>query len=709
MRNRLQVELCNQRYVQLRTSKKQDRTPAMKPDMATSPDIESTYRSLCERLSDFERLRKPVWVFDTDLSRVVWCNHSSLEVWQADSMSELLSRDMGADMSASVANRLKQYQTDFVRTEGCQFREVWTVYPNNEPITFEVVYSGITLADGRMAMFCEALAEPSDDAESIRSAEALLHTSVMISLYAATGESLYRNPAARAVSSSHSNTLQEHFNDSSILKMLESSKADEINTVASVSCLQGIKWHDITARRCLDASSGKYAWLISEVDVSKLKATEERAQFLAEHDLLTKLPNRNYVTIAFENRIEQLLAKNSHGAVVFLDLDRFKDINDSLGHAAGDELLVTVAKRLISLVPDDNAVARLGGDEFLVILTGFADREELELTLAKLQAGLSDPVTISGREMQITPSIGVSLFPENGRKIDELMRRADLAMYHAKDAGRDNYAFFHQDFSDALESRINLDSELIVALEEDQFVTFFQPRVDVDTNAINGAEGLVRWMHPTKGMVSPATFIPACESSGLIAPLGKRVLAHSVCAQREWASKGYDLRVSVNLSPQQFVEENMVDEIIQIVEQNQGNPESIEFEITESVLLGNDQTTIDKLHALVDYGFRIAIDDFGTGYSNLAYLHRYPLHCLKIDRSFVQGMGENTKAIVELIVSMAKLFNLKVVAEGVEMEEQLSALIGLGCHEYQGFLFSRPIAFEDFNKLLETEQLRQSA
>jgi len=681
----------------------------MKSSPSISGDADRVQTSLAARLSDFERLRKPVWVFDTDFSRVIWCNKSSLDVWQAGSIPELLARDMGDGMSATVANRLKQYQSDFGRNEGCQFREVWTVYPNNEPTTVEVFYSGIRLVDGRMAMFCEAFVELSDDAESVRSAEALLHTSVMISLYAVTGEPLYRNPAARSISRNHSNTLQQHFTDTAFVQLLENSDSDEVNTIASVSCSNGLRWHDITARRCLDASSGKDAWLISEVDVSKLKATEERAQFLAEHDLLTKLPNRNYVTIYFEQRIEQLIAKGSHGAVVFLDLDRFKDINDSLGHAAGDELLVTVAERLTSLIPGKNAVARLGGDEFLLLVEGFSNRGELESTLGRIQAGLSAPIDLREQDIQITPSIGVSLFPENGRKIDELMRHADLAMYHAKDSGRNNYAFFHQDFSDALESRINLESELLIALQEDQFVTFFQPRVDIETNTINGAEGLVRWMHPSKGMVSPATFIPACESSGLIAPLGKCVLAHSVRAQREWSLKGYDLRVSVNLSPQQFLEDGMVEDIIQIVSENHGDPKSIEFEITESVLLGNDQATIDKLHALVEHGFRIAIDDFGTGYSNLAYLHRYPLHCLKIDRSFIQGMGENTRAIVELIVSMAKLFNLEVVAEGVETTEQLSALNGLGCHEYQGFLFERPIAFEAFNDLLKMERGRLAA
>ena len=239
----------------------------------------------------------------------------------------------------------------------------------------------------------------------------------------------------------------------------------------------------------------------------------------------------------------------------------------------------------------------------------------------------------------------------------------------------------------------------MTALEEGQFIAHFQPRVNINDNSITGAEALVRWEHPEKGLISPGTFIPACEASGLIAELGKCVLRQAVLAQVEWAKNGYDMHISVNLSPLQFGEESLVSDLVDIVKTNNGNTEYIELEITESVLLGHDQSTIDKLHALVEHGFRIAIDDFGTGYSNLAYLHRYPIDCLKIDRSFVMQI-ESVRPIVELIVSMARLFELNVVAEGVETEEQLRALQSFDCQEYQGFLFARPMSFTDFSALL---------
>ena len=606
-------------------------------------------------------------------------------------------------MTETVSNRLFQYKTDFLRDEDKQFREIWTLYPNGEPQTVEVVYSGIRLDDGRMAMFCEAVSVDSFDTDALRSAEALLHTSVMITLYTASGDPLYRNPAARSAVRNHRETLADHFVSGSTIQLLHNASEDEVKVVASVHTDKGSAWHDITARRCIDAASGEHAWLISEVDVSRLKATEERAQFLADHDTLTGLPNRNFVSIGFQNRIDQILAAQEKGALIFIDLDRFKDINDTLGHDSGDKLLTCVADRLRNLVTAQDSVARLGGDEFLLLLGPVTSDSSIESLAETIIKELSKTITLQNREVNITPSIGISLFPDNGRNINDLMRHADLAMYHTKDNGRNNFAFFTTDFSEAVESRITLESELVTALQEEQFVTYYQPRVNIRDNSISSAEALVRWIHPEKGLISPATFIPVCEASGLISALGKYVLRQSVQAQREWADSGHNIRVSVNLSPLQFGEESLVSDIIEIVESNGGDPRNIELEITESVLLGHDEATIGKLHALVEHGFRFAIDDFGTGYSNLAYLHRYPIRCLKIDRSFILEL-DNARPIIELIVSMARLFNLDVVAEGVETEEQLAVLQSYDCQEYQGFLFEKPIPFDDFTALLKHHQ-----
>ncbi|MEM6985777.1 MAG: EAL domain-containing protein [Pseudomonadota bacterium] len=671
-------------------------------------DVKRVQESLANRLRDLNRLHRPLWVYDIDHAHICWGNSSCLEMWQSDSLDELLSRNLAEDMTETVATRLRQYQADFERDETCQFQEVWTLYPGGKPRTVDVVFSGIRLDDGRMAMFCEVGARDDMDADALRSAEALMHTSVMITLFSAAGLPLYRNPAARANARSGDETLADHFVDPSTMHLLNHASVDEINTVASVHTARGQCWHDISASRCLDAVSGEHAWLISEVDVSRLKATEERAQFLAEHDTLTGLPNRNYVSVSFQNRIDRLMAVGEQGALIFIDLDHFKDINDTLGHNAGDQLLIEIANRLRSVIRKGDAVARLGGDEFLLLLGQVENRDEVLEIVNRVRDITVQPMDIHERRISVTPSIGISLFPANGRNIEDLLRHADLAMYHAKDSGRNDYSFFSQDLSDAVESRISLEAELCTALRENQFVTHFQPRVDVQTNTITGAEALVRWLHPSKGLVPPATFIPVCEASGLIGKLGRVVFADSVRAQRRWAEQGYNLRVSVNLSPLQFGEDNLVDDLLSIVDDEGGDIDRIELEITESVLLGHDSATINKLNSLVDRGFRIAIDDFGTGYSNLAYLHRYPLRCLKIDRSFIQSL-DSAQPIVELIVSMAELFRLDVVAEGVETEAQLEALRGYNCQEYQGFLFERPIDFDAFTELLERQKLQRSA
>ncbi len=659
--------------------------------------VEKIVLELEQRLRPIRHLQQSIWIFDIDNSRVLWASDRALDVWNAGSSEELVARDMAADMSATVANRLKQYQADFNRDSSKNFQEIWTLYPDDAPATIDVVFSAFTLPDGRMAMICEAIGQQSEDAQALRSAEALLHTSVMITLFASTGEPLYRNPAARASANRSSQTLQQRFPDLTVLQSQDVSASEEIKVVAPVVTSAGKCWHDITARRCLDAASGEPAWLISEVDVSRLKSTEERAQFLAEHDILTKLPNRNHVSIEFQRLIDNHLSSGKSGALIFLDLDRFKNVNDSQGHASGDRLLVEVSKRLTAIADGKHSVARLGGDEFLFLFFS-ADRKEVATLAAQIQDCISEPIDLFGRKVVVTPSIGISLFPEHGRSIDDLMRFADLAMYAAKDAGRNSAVIFNQAIGKALTSKIRLEQELDTAISEGQFVAYFQPRVSAESNEVVGAETLVRWIHPENGLIPPDEFIPAAETSGAIAQIGKCVFEQAVKAQRAWLSQGFNLRISVNLSPLQFAEESLLDDLFEILRQHDASAQDFELEITESVLLGHDQQTITKLHTLVEKGFRIAIDDFGTGYSNLAYLHRYPIRCLKIDRSFIQS--ESAQPIVELIVQMARLFKLDVVAEGVETDEQLAVLQRLGCEEYQGFLFLPPVDQQTFSDML---------
>jgi len=415
----------------------------------------STSNEFEKSLSVVRKLQQPVWIYDFDNSCVCWSNAAALDLWLADSIEKLSARDMRLNMTPPMVERLNQYKKDFTRDENIQFREVWTLYPNGTPQTIEIVFSSILLNDGRIGMLCEALPEALLDAEAAQSARALLHTPVYISLYTAEGTPLYRNPAARSVVSTQEETLSSHFVAAETCRSILDATEDEVKTVASVNTVGGETWHEIIARRCLDTVTGNHTWLVSEVDVSRLKATEEHAKYLAEHDILTGLRNRNYIFLAFQNNIDRIQAAKEKGALIFIDLDHFKDINDSLGHDVGDKLLVIVSTRLKEIIRNDDAVARLGGDEFLIMLAPITDCDQVMAVAERIKLVLSQPIDLGVREVKVTPSIGISLFPDNGYKVDDLMRYADLAMYHAKDKGRNHYSFFSKELSEAVEKRIS--------------------------------------------------------------------------------------------------------------------------------------------------------------------------------------------------------------------------------------------------------------
>jgi len=654
-----------------------------------------------------DRLKTPVWVFDIDESRVVWANRAALDVWSADTLTELRARDLGKDMSVSVATRLKQYQEDFEKS-GTAFSELWTLYPNGEPRTLRVNYSGIRLPDGRMAMFCEGLEQYSETPETLRSAEALLHATVMISLYSPDGRPLYRNPAARADVGAAHETLASRFVDEADHHKIRSALTHrgEGRLVARIRSLDGVRWHEITARECRDAATGSPAILISEVDVSDLKETEEKAHFLALHDVLTGLLNRTYVQREFQGILDAAKVRSEQIGLLFIDLDRFKTINDSLGHAAGDELLIESARRLRNSARETDVVARVGGDEFLILLKDAGDRDRLDAVAERIRGELSKPIFVGNCELQVTPSIGISLFPDDGQDMETLMKSADLALYEAKDSGRNCHRYFSSAMKERAETRLETESSLRRALEQNEFELFYQPRVSIANSRIVGAEALLRWRHGARGLVGPNEFISICEETGLIEPLGAWVLETAARQQKVWQDHGHDIDVSVNLSPRQFRNKALLPLVKRITAETHCDPGRIELEITESMLMGSDNDIDETLQTLSELGFRLSIDDFGTGYSNLSYIQRYPVKCLKIDRSFIADLNRNS-AITKLIISMCDLIDAKIVAEGVETEEQLDWLRRNNCHEFQGFLFSPAITVDEFDRLLVATNLRQ--
>jgi len=388
---------------------------------------------------------------------------------------------------------------------------------------------------------------------------------------------------------------------------------------------------------------------------------------------------------------------------MFLDLDRFKIINDTLGHPMGDRLLKGVAQRLRSCLREGDTVARLGGDEFMVVLPAIAHAEDAARVGQRILDALSVPFNFEGHELHIGVSIGIALYPNDGKSAEALLKNADIAMYRAKEQGRNNYQFYTPALNDMAFERLTLENSLRRALERREFVVHYQPQVSLNTGQIVGMEALVRWRHPELGLVAPMKFIPVAEETGLIVPIGEWVLQMACAQNKAWQEAGFPpLRVTVNLSARFFRRKDLMETVARILKETGLDPDYLELELTEGTTMENAEATIRTLHELKEMGVHLSIDDFGTGYSSLSYLKRFPLATLKIDRLFVQDITTSSDgAVITLaIIAMAHSLGLKVIAEGVETEEQLAFLRAHRCDEMQGYLFSRPIPAEAFTQLL---------
>ena len=447
-------------------------------------------------------------------------------------------------------------------------------------------------------------------------------------------------------------------------------------------------------------------------DVTDRKQAEARIQHLAFYDALTELPNRRLLLDRLEQNISRARRYGHFGAMLFLDLDRFKNINDSLGHPIGDALLKEVSQRLLLDLRAEDTVSRLGGDEFVMLLSDLGSDEPNAAALAQQKAEnikmkLAEKYFVDGHELHITPSIGVAMFPAKGSEEtgNDILRYADTAMYKAKDDGRDTIRFFLPSMQAAADSRLAVEKELRYALERNELCLYFQPQVNGE-GKILGAETLARWQHPEKGFISPATFIPIAEATGLILPIGEWVLKTACEHLKAWSDAGLTIHhLAVNVSPRQFRQPNFVSQVEKILEQTGANPAQLGLELTEGMVIDNIHDTIKKMEALKKLGIELSIDDFGTGYSSLAYLQKMPLDILKIDQSFVRDIetDSNDAAIVDTIISMANHLNLKVIAEGVETRYELDFLQEKGCPLYQGYLFSKPVANDQFKILLKNK------
>lgn len=466
------------------------------------------------------------------------------------------------------------------------------------------------------------------------------------------------------------------------------------------------KWLSITATKAVDGTVTNYVG--TQTDITERKAAEEKIKNLAFYDPLTGLPNRRMLM----DRLQQALASSARscrvGALLFIDLDHFKTLNDTLGHDIGDILLQQVAQRLRPCLRESDTVARLGGDEFVVMLEDLSEQvfEAASKTKdigEKILAKLNQPYLLSIHEYRSTASIGATLFSGNQKSIDELMKQADITMYQAKTAGRNALRFFDPKMQETINDRVALEGELSKALDKQQFHLYYQIQVDHSLRPL-GAEVLIRWVHPERGLVSPAQFIPLAEETGLILPIGNWVL-ETACAQlKAWQhdSLTRDLVLAVNVSAKQFRQADFVEQVQAIVQRHAIDPSLLKLELTESMLQENIEDTIVTMNALSRIGIQFSLDDFGTGYSSLQYLKRLPLDQLKIDQSFVRDIAtdNNDKTIVRTIIAMARSLDLDIIAEGVETEEQRQFLFETGCVHYQGYLFGKPAPLEQFEALL---------
>ncbi|WP_409305129.1 EAL domain-containing protein [Peribacillus sp. SCS-155] len=430
-------------------------------------------------------------------------------------------------------------------------------------------------------------------------------------------------------------------------------------------------------------------------DITEAKTVQDKITYLAYHDEMTGLYTRRAL-------LEKLSELEAEFSVLYLDLDRFKELNDLFGHSFGDEILVEAVARISSCLPSDSVYARLGGDEFAILLPGIDDTIQIESLADRIVEQIRQPFSVGKNEYYITASLGGAMYPVHGTDKEQIIKYADTAMYSAKKSGKNNFKMFSEEIAEVSKRKFMLGNELRKAIGNKEFEVHYQPKITLDTGHLSGAEALVRWNHPARGMVAPFEFIPVAEENGLIIEI-ENIVFEKVCSQlQEWTKESKQIPVAINLSQKHFYQEDIVEKFQEHMDRYEIPPHLLEIEITESIMFDQNPAIISRLHALRDMGIKISIDDFGTGYSSLSYIKRLPIDKVKIDKSFIMDLSNNedSKAIVSLILSMANHLNLEVVAEGIEDEQQLTYLQSMKCLEGQGYLFSKPLPTNDFKKFL---------
>lgn len=662
----------------------------------------------CVREDDLPVLahcRFPVWVFDIDAGRVIWSNEAALDLWAASSQAELGARDMGSEMSSSVRERLLQYQASFV--EGAAFDESWTLYPGGQPRTVMCRFRGCVKRDGSMAMLCEAQETGVDDPEILRGSQALLYTGAMVSIYDADGRCFYANPAAHRAFGHALERLQDRIINDRVLRTLRDTLAGgrEGRFVSEVRTAAGERIHEIEARRSVDAVSARQALLLTELDITEPVLARRAVDKLANEDMLTGLYNRNFLAAHAAAFIGAARDEGRDIYLLLLDLDRFKIINDTLGHAVGDRLLAEAAVRLRSFFPDETILGRLGGDEFCVLLGADSGPGQIKTMASDLVDHLRRPVQIEGHELRIVASLGLSHAPAEPKRavlLDNLLKEADLALYEAKGRGGAQVQLYHPELLQRRTRSLLIEDALAQALSGRGGAVLemrYQPQVCLRHGRITGAEALARLRTRDGQVLMPGEFVLVAETTGLIGDLGAQVLEQVAAAHRRLTDALRDYRLSVNVSPAQLREPALLAQLTRLAARPGVATKRIELELTETEPSPDDGEFTGTLQRIADLGYSIAIDDFGTGYSNIARLGTQPFHRLKIDRSLIRQPGN--RLLARGVINMSHAMNIPVMAEGVETADQRDWLVSEGCFAHQGYLYGRPVDFETFCALTE--------
>ncbi|RCX07709.1 putative bifunctional diguanylate cyclase/phosphodiesterase [Marinomonas foliarum] len=657
------------------------------------------------------------WIIDIEQSSVPWCNDAA-EALLADSLNDIKSGQRL--IGDALQKRLSLYIEALELGEELPFK--WP-YVSKDGARYKVIGSVISLGNGRRGLSVEAhpdlshvsLPTPTSITASITSSTLprAPESSGLLTQFRTLSFAAF-NPKGEMIEASECfigvfgdiQYIRDLFAVSgaanSFIQRLE--RLECLSQEIRLSSKQGVRWYKVEV---------SYHHLNNNVYLLTHDIQEERDHEVAlyrlnNYDSLTLLPNRNLLYQQLESALVNARKREREFGLLYIDLDSFKVINDNFGHRVGDELIQRVAERIKTCIPPRACLYRLGGDEFVVVLENTTGIEELQNIAESIMQNASNTYLVAKMEMMITASIGIASYPQHADDIDNLLKNADAAMYRAKSTGHNMYFVYENNMAENIDAHLTLGGGLRKAIEEEQFVLHYQPKIRLCDEEVVGAEALIRWVHPELGMISPDQFIPLAEESGLILPLGEWVIRRACRQLKEWRESGVaPIKMSVNLSSRQFMQADLVDMVERVLQETGVEPEYFELELTESMLMADAQQSIDKLHGFRKLGLTLSIDDFGTGYSSLAYLKKFPIQTLKIDRSFINDLGldSDNDAIVKATIAMAKSLNLKVIAEGVETRSQFDLLDGYGCQEVQGYLFSKPLCGEDFLRYMSSQNV----